>query len=92
VQILTPEALQGFSFEWVAEKSTFREAHGLTHMLHMLFSFNDQEGFMLQKGIGCVIRNVFGPIADNRKAILRVLEDAEVAAVFAPGGVNPRRY
>ena len=52
----------GFSFEWVAEKSTFRDAHGLTHLLHMLHVFNDADSGGLQMGIAHVLRNVFGPV------------------------------
>lgn len=31
--------MQGFSFEWVAEKQAFREANGLAHLLHLFHSF-----------------------------------------------------
>ena len=34
--------MHGFSFEWVAEKATFRDAHGLTHLLHMLHTFRSK--------------------------------------------------
>ena len=68
---LTPDGaaaiMRGFSFEWVAEKAAFREAHGLTMLLHMLHTFADSEALALQKAIGFVIRNVFGPFAENRK-------------------------
>ncbi|KAJ1469655.1 hypothetical protein T484DRAFT_1850954 [Baffinella frigidus] len=42
--------MQGFSFEWVAEKASFREAFGLGHLLHILHAFPDEPD--LQIGVG----------------------------------------
>jgi len=47
--------MQGFSFEWVAEKAAFRDAHGLTLLLNMLHTFADEDSFLLQKAIGYAI-------------------------------------
>jgi hypothetical protein len=51
--------MQGFSFEWVAEKAAFRECNGLCHLLHILHAFPDERD--LQIGVGCVLRNVSAP-------------------------------
>jgi hypothetical protein len=79
--------MQGLSFEWVAERPAFREANGLGHLLHIFHAFPAERD--LQIGMGCVLRNVFGPSLDNRRAVLAALEDAEVAQHLcpAPGAV-----
>jgi hypothetical protein len=74
--------MQGLSFEWVAERPAFREANGLGHLLHIFHAFPAERD--LQIGMGCVLRNVFGPSLDNRRAVMAALEDQEVAMHLCP--------
>jgi hypothetical protein len=76
--------MQGFSFEWVAEKSAFREANGLAHLLHMFHAFPSERD--LQVGIGCVLRNVLCTSEENRKAVSRLIDEPDIAKYFFPGG------
>ena len=74
--------MQGLSFEWVAERPAFREANGLGHLLHIFHSFPTERDFQI--GMGCVLRNVFGPSPENRKAVAAALEDAEISLQLCP--------
>jgi hypothetical protein len=74
--------MQGLSFEWVAERPAFREANGLGHLLHIFHSFPAERD--LQIGMGCVLRNVFGPSPENRKAVAAALDDAEISMHLCP--------
>ena len=74
--------MQGLSFEWVAERPAFREANGLGHLLHIFHSFPAERD--LQIGMGCVLRNVFGPSPENRRAVAAALDDAEISQVLCP--------
>ncbi len=74
--------MQGFSFEWVAEKSAFREANCLAHLLHMFHAFPSEPE--LQVGIGCVLRNVLCISEENRKAVSRLIDEPDIAKYFFP--------
>eukprot|EP00960_Hanusia_phi_P078241 768796-Hanusia_phi.AAC.9 len=74
--------MQGFSFEWVAEKASFREASGLELLLRLFHAFPQERD--LQLGMALVFRNVLGQAEENRKIILRAFDDPEVADRFLP--------
>ena len=74
--------MQGFSFEWVAEKASFREGCGLELLLRLFHSFPQEQD--LQVAMILVFRNVLGQVEENRRIILKAIEDAEVAERFLP--------
>src|SRR5688572_7708213 len=76
------DTFRSLSFDMVASHPKFRESHGLLYLLKILHDCNNPK---LQLVIGDVLRTQLGSSDENRKAIFKIVQDAQMLQLLFPG-------